>query len=887
MKQIPQDKGAERAILGAILHDPEQIYLVADKLTPEDFYTLQHKIVYETILSLNAKEEIIDIVTVGERLEQHKNEFQGTPNTFLALLTDEVYSSAGIESYIAIIRRLALQRNLLSTCQHIVQECYKNHQDDLLSFLGEAEESIFKVSQANIHNNYHDPRVLLEDVAMQIESVYASARELGPVAVTGRASGFTQLDSKTKGFQDGDLVILAARPSQGKSSAMMTLARHIVEEDNVAVGVFSMEMSATQLLWRLISQLSGVPYSRLRVGAYSSTESLGVQSAIDMCGQFPLYIDDTPGLSISDMRSRARRMQREKNIRFICVDYLQLMEGNKRVRDGRVQEVGEISAGLKAMARELDIPVLCLSQLNRGVEYRSDKRPMMQDLRESGCVTGDTQVWLPAKGQYAPIRELVNQSFPVLSLDTSSKKQVFSQVSRVFSTGVKEVYKLTTQLGRSVRVTANHKFLTINGWERLDQLKIGKHIALPRQIPSITKSSMSYDELALLAHLIGDGCTLPNHGITYTTGQETLAQLVVDLAKKVFKDEVRPYYKKNNRGYFDTYIASTRQHTHRVFSALREWLESLYAFGLRSYEKKVPAKVFQQPPHAISHFLRHLWATDGCISISRAAPRVFYATSSHQLAHGVQSLLLRIGINARIHRQPQGEKGLDQFWVVISGKSDMVNFINTVGSVGDYKKNEISGIISYFKTSLKANTNRDIIPHDIWRLYAIPSMKKNEITTRQMFRGLGTRYSGTSIYKQNVSRDRAMRLAQAVNSDEIKLLAESDIYWDKISNIEPQGQEEVYDLTVPDYHNFVANDFFLHNSIEQDADLILFLYRDEVYNDDSPAKGLCEVIIGKHRNGPLGTVNLKFLGETMQFVNHEGEPPAPGDDIGYGDGYTA
>src|SRR6266571_239673 len=255
-------------------------------------------------------------------------------------------------------------------------------------------------------------------------------------------------------------------------------------------------------------------------------------------------------------------------------------------------------------------------------------------------------------------------------------------VTSVFATGTKPVFKLTTQLGRYVRATANHKLLTMEGWRRLDELKVGDHIALPRFLPGADEDTMSHAELGLLGHLIGDGCTLPTHAIQYTTKDPTLAEHVLDLSKEVFGDSIRPRIHPE-RTWIQVYFPPTRHLTHGVRNPLRVWLEELGAFGLRSYEKRVPAKVFQQSLLGVACFLRHLWATDGCVHPSHGIAH--YASSSEQLARDVQSLLLRIGVNARISRHPQGSKGRDQYHVSVSGQHDMFVFLQIVGVLGQNK----------------------------------------------------------------------------------------------------------------------------------------------------------------------------------------------------------
>ncbi|MFN8530998.1 MAG: DnaB-like helicase C-terminal domain-containing protein, partial [Anaerolineae bacterium] len=524
---------------------------------------------------------------------------------------------------------------------------------------------------------------------------------------------------------------------------------------------------------------------------------------------------------------------------------------------------------IKEMARELNVPVFSAAQLSRAVESRQDKRPQLSDLRESGCLAGESLVYLPDCGTYAPIKDLVGKiGTRVLSLNMETWKLEPAEITNAFCTGTKPVYKLTTNLGRTIRATANHKFLTIHGWKRLDELTLNDHIALPRTLPSPSQQTMSDAELALLGHLIGDGCTLPRHSIQYTTREEDIAQIVADLALEVFGDRVRPRIQlEKGHTWYQVFLSASQRLTHGKRNPVAAWLEDLGVFGLRSYEKFVPQRVFEQPSEAIATFLRHLWATDGSIGLSKSRdshPRVYYATSSSRLAQDIQALLLHFEINARVSRVPQGTKGRDQYHVTLSGQEEMMRFATAIGAVGERRNQALVNLTLHFRMR-PINTNRDIIPNPVWRLYAVPAMQVAHMTTREMQTQLGNAYCGTGLYKQNISRERASRLAMVVQSAQIQTLATSDVYWDGIQSIEPDGETEVYDLTVPQHSNFTSNNMVIHNSLEQDADVVVFLYRDEVYNEATEVPNMAEVIVSKHRNGPTGTINLHFEKSLTKF----------------------
>jgi replicative DNA helicase len=509
---------------------------------------------------------------------------------------------------------------------------------------------------------------------------------------------------------------------------------------------------------------------------------------------------------------------------------------------------------------------------------------MLSDLRESGCLTGDSLIYLPREGVRRPIGELVGmRDFEVLAIDRDGWKLRSALVTNAFSTGHKPVHRLTTRLGRTIRASGNHRFLTIHGWKRLDELSEGEPIAVPGNLRGPRIASMSEDELALLGHLIGDGCTLPRHAIQYTTNERKLAERVADLSRKVFGRAVRPRVRRERRWY-QVYLAAAERLTHGRRNPLAAWLDELGVFGLRSHEKRVPDAVFAQPSHGIAIFLRHLWATDGCVWFGGPsnAARIYYATSSSRLAYDVQTLLLRLRVNARVSRHPGDAKGRPQFHVTVSGGADLISFLELVGALGANKRTHASAILEHFRDRVR-NPNRDLIPKEARRDLVVPAMARSGMTARDMQAAIGTNYCGSALYRSGLGRERAMRVASAVRCEELVDLALGDVYWDPVVSIEPDGAEEVFDLTVEGLHSFVADNVVVHNSIEQDADLVAFLYREDYYRDpDDEPDGLAEVIVAKHRNGPIGSPKLVFLDRFPKFADYAGheqpiEQPAGGE----------
>jgi replicative DNA helicase len=859
---VPHSREAEEAVVGAVLINPEVYYDVAQFLQAEDFYIHRNRWVWEAFTRLHEQRTPIDLLTVSEELDRSGQLAEIGGPAYLTALVNQVPSSLHAEAYGRVVESHSLRRRMINAANQIASLAY-SEETGVEEVIGEAEKAVFNVSERRLRHDVEPIRQVMSNVYDYIDELSRRDGE-----IMGVPTGFLDLDKLLGGLQPSDLIIIAGRPGQGKTALMLSLALHAGLEHKKHVALFSLEMSNEQVAQRLIAQQTGIDSQRLRNGKLIEEEWPLFTHSIEVLSDTRIFMDDTPALTPIQIRTKCRRLHMEYGLDLVVVDYLQLMSGDTR-NDNRVQEVSYISRSLKVLARELNVPVIAAAQLSRAVEQRTGKEPQLSDLRESGCLTGDTLVTLAETGRNVPIRELEGrENFGIWSLNPQNLKLEQVPVSRAFTTGVKPVYKLTTRLGRTIRATANHRFLTIHGWKRLDELMADDYLALPRLVFSPQTRNMSDAELALLGHLLGDGCTLPRHVIQYTTREHDLAEMVVSLTKEIFGAEVEPRISQEHQWY-QVYLTSTRHHTHNVHNAVTDWLDELGAFGLRSYEKFVPSRVFEQPVDAVAVFLRHLWATDGSIQLIRGKkirPIAYYASSSLRMAQDVQALLLRLEINAILRPVPQNGKGRDQYNVIVTGKIDLERFAQKIGAVGAYKQGRLDEVIAYLQEH-PANTNRDVIPNPIWRMHVVPAMQKIGMTNREMQAGIASAYCGTGLYKQNVSRGRAARVADVVQSPELKSLAKSDIYWDSIQSILPDGEEPVFDLTVPSHHNFVANNIIVHNSLEQDADIVMFIHRPEEYAEDELRKNIVQIKVLKHRNGPVGNVELIFRSALAKFEN--------------------
>jgi len=640
----PQNLEAEESVLGAMMLSPGAIGAVSEILDAGDFYRESHAKIYRAALALYAKGEPVDAITLTDQLEERSELEDVGGRVRLHELAALVPASANAAHYARIVHETATLRGLIQAGGEIARLGWERP-GETGDLVDQAEQILFDLSQQRVTGEFTHIDELLKESFERITALYEAG-----VDVTGTPSGYRDLDRLTSGFQPGNLIIVAARPSMGKSALALCMAANLGVRQGIPVGLFTLEMSKAEVTQRLMCSEAKVESQRLRNGKLAPDDWPRLTAACDKLAKAPIYVDDTGLLNMMEIRSKARRLKaRHPNLGLIIVDYLQLLTpAHRRDSDGRVQEVSEMSRNLKILARDLEVPIVALSQLSRAVEQRTDKRPILSDLRESGCLTGDTPVYLPDTGEHRPIRNLIGcEGARVLALNTETWRLEPRPIVNAFSTGRKPVYRLTTRLGRTIRATGNHKFLAFDGWRRLDDLAPEMRIALPRELAA---------------------------------------------------------------------------------TAIEQRLASLHA-----------------------------------------------------------------------------------------------------------------------------NTNRDGLPKEAWHAIVRPAMAAAGVPTRQLHARVGDAYCGSTL--------------EIVESDELRNLASSDLFWDRVVSIEPAGEEDVFDLTIDTLSNFVAGSICVHNSIEQDADLVAFIYRDEYYNEESDQQGLAEVILAKHRNGPTDSVKLSFLKRYAKFAD--------------------
>jgi replicative DNA helicase len=558
------------------------------------------------------------------------------------------------------------------------------------------------------------------------------------------------------------------------STLGLDFARSCSVKHSMTSVIFSLEMSRTEIVMRMLSAEARIRLQDMRGGRMSDDDWTRLARRMSEISEAPLYIDDSPNMTMMEIRAKARRLKQRNDLKLIVVDYLQLMTSGKRV-ESRQQEVSEFSRQLKLLAKELEVPVVAISQLNRGPEQRTDKRPMLADLRESGCLTRGTRVLRADDGTECTLGELIESGeCPVVwSLD-DRLRLVPRPMTRVFPSGVREVFRLRLASGREVEATANHPFLTADGWVPLGALGPGDRLAVPRTTPApLHQVPLPESEVARLGGQAGAG--------TF-----------------------------------------------------------------------VPRQVFALPDEQVAVFLRHLWAAAGSVRVD--PERIDLVAGGRRLVADVAALLLRLGVFGTIERA-------GSWRLSVYGAANQLRFLDAVGVPG-----VAAAALGRRLTGLLGDPELDTVPHEVWRRVRA-LLAAGRLTHRESAAALDSRLRGATAGKHAPSRSRLARVAAVLDDSDLDLLATNDVCWDVVTEITGIGPRETFDATVPGTHNFVANAVSVHNSLEQDADVVLLLNRPDAWERDDPRAGEADLIIAKHRAGPTSTITVAHQLHYSRFTD--------------------
>jgi replicative DNA helicase len=429
-KRLPSNIQAERAVLGALLLNDEYVGQVAELLTPLDFYHTPHQIIYQAVLSLAQQLKRIDLVTLQDELEKKEQLVPIGGVSYLIGLQEDIPAMGLLKQHATIIKEKATLRELINSATGIISNCYSQDDATIDSVLDDAEKTIFQISNKRASESFVQLNIWLKKTFQHLSDIKGHSK-----GITGISSGYKRLDELTSGFQKGDFIVLAGRPSMGKTAISLGMASYAAAQGNT-VGFFSLEMSAEQLSLRLLSSESGIAHQNIRNATITSDEWIELTTVAARLAEMKLFIDDTALLSLMDLRAKARKLKAEHNLQFLFIDYLQLIHSSKK-HENRHQEVSEISRSLKALAKELQIPVIAMAQLSRAVDSRMDKRPMLSDLRESGAIEQDADLimFLYRDAVYNPETEHPNQLELIIS------KQRNGPTGTIFLQFVRELTK--------------------------------------------------------------------------------------------------------------------------------------------------------------------------------------------------------------------------------------------------------------------------------------------------------------------------------------------------------------------------------------------------------------------------------------------------------------
>jgi replicative DNA helicase len=642
------------------------------------------------------------------------------------------------------------------------------------------------------------------------------------------------------------------------SSLGVKIARCCAERTNSgnkAALLFTLEMPNKEQFERIACEQASIDAKRIKRRTLTDEDMTALTSAMNYIVKLPIFLDDDSTITPQDLRARAIRQHSRTPLGVIVIDSLQLLKPPRTMtRDSRERQVTVIAEDLKALGKELNVPVVALAALNRSLEERPDRRPKLSDLRE--CVSGDSVVYDQRTGLRTTVGMLAaNHKRPLLCGIGEDFKTRTGKLAEAWPTGLKPVFCLRTKTGREITVSDLHPFRTISDWTELRHLAVGMRIAVPRSLPPPSApQNLPLDEARLIGYLISDGTYIANRSAGYVKNDKVMVADVCRIVRKRFGLEATPH---KCQGTSQDMSFTVKGGCGPGGNPLLEWLKELGIHGQRGEVKRIPDAIFRCDNATVAAFLGTLWAGDGTVvERGKNGSMLRFTSTSRALLHDIQHLLLRLGIISGLGRPERNTKSTKDIAALVINESDqIIRFADLITMPGG-KNVKLRRAAA--RARLKGRNARiDRFPLEITDRVRLAARAK-----QMSWRQLGYRWQGKEMCRADLAR-----CADRLGRVDLAELAQSDVLWDKVVSIEPAGMQEVFDLRVPATGNFVADEIYVHNSggIEASADIVLFIYRDDYYNKDSSDPGIAELNLAKHRGGETNTVYARWVATLTRF----------------------
>ncbi len=854
-KVPPQARELEEAILGACMVDKEGYELAAEILKPESFYVDAHQRIFKAFGLMAKKNMPIDVLTLCQQLQTTEElDTVGGPYA-VTKLTNNVTSAANIEAHCRIVQQKFYAREIIRVAGEALGEAYEDSAD-VFDLLDKFNTDVSKIGEDTGVSEFSDMSQNMVDFFHEIDRKKAITGD-----IIGVSSGLKEIDYCTLGWQPSDLIIIAARPSTGKTALVLNIAANC----GINVAFFSLEMSRKQLTNRIVSAQSGIGLEVITKGKLNTFEDAEIMKATQRIENLPIFVDDNATLTHSSLRNKLKKLirRRHKEITkqnvtrkreglpvieekgWICiVDYLQLMSGIDS-KQHREQEISTISRNLKKIAKELNIPMIALSQLSRDIEGRKGMNnklaaePRLSDLRE--CLSVETSLIYTQNGVQCNSNSRIN----LLSL---GNKKIVNMQSVNIPKETNQVFRLKTTTGRFIDCTSNHPILTTDGYKKLSDIKLSDAIAIAKNW--VTDNGEYIPESRFIGWMIGNGCMYGYNVPSFITRDiEISNDFVLFISKKFgFGPKFHPHYQSK------VYQWDITKNSVRTAEGnpVTNWLKSKDLWGRKAKDKIIPEWFMQSADDkSICELIQGLIETDGSVEINNRT-KISYSTASLTLANQILYLLARVGIIAHLDNGYLSKKATTPCYKICVESPEYKLLFSKIIPLAGYKGEKLKQMVITESPSKYSNKiGRDTC------LQIEADIKAAGITKRLI------QLHGERRCSQSKLKDILSEIGGEVNKKYQHLISDC-IHWDCIESITELGEVEIFDRSVPGTNNFIVNGIIVHNSgaIEQDADVVAFLYC-----EDADREHEITIKFAKHRNGKLKKVKLRFEKDIQKFMS--------------------